>query len=885
MNTERLKHVLLMLLTSISAFAYNVTEADAIHVVEEYRALVDDPGKYYVAETDTIVNNWRCPVDTLPEEDWANGDYPMWLVFVDEQPNNSMWSHPCKYYYVPKQFDSPLHIPVICYEGLFMAETTMSHRRIAQNTSNNLNYYSIPSNILPQISDSHNNDFSDKLVVLYIGGEYDEVNSPNFYHDAVYMYRVLRKQYNIPKTQIKMLYGIGDTNTNMVDSCETLIPINRDLDDDGISDIIGGITADGIWEVFENIKTTINPDQHLLVIFDVHGDMNGNLLLLDGYKLNTHQLNDYLNAIKCASQCILINSCYSGKFINPLNKKGRVIITSSRSDEMSFGNKQEYNFFIHKWTNAINNYSVRGFECDIDNNGLISFKDAYDYACLDTYEYHEYHEILDLVSHPNPRYLSTPSGLGNSIEINQLPQLSGDLHIRDTEDDWGESGNSNIECAWESPDIWIRNNNDGVTNQFSEPIIVTQNDSTVYVYTRINNNGYNTFEANQRWLHLQWDYPSLRHDSIAWSSHDIPVALTEPIDTMSSQIITYEWHLPSELRYYAQMNSGRLNIDLLARISDTNEFAGQEFDAWYPFEYSSLKNVATNPKMAQKCVYHNEDYNKPLMVKTNISLNTGETTLRISPLQGGFGMHEVYYVINETDTLRPTTDTPDVLLSNLQSHNQITIYCKTNVPRSQTLSTTDIPIALYDINGTLLGGCTLRMKIAGHGFIDPLEPGIGDSGEIDDGGEIGGPIFGGRTLSMTNVSEPVSCEWTDSHGNVLGNNEYLCIAMNAIGEYTLTVKSLLDGEVASVSKEILPVSFIKNLASYDGNISVSLQYPSIQGMALEVRSVVNESISQRHDLLDGLSEYVLNTSALDAGVYLVSLYYNNQLLETKQVIK
>ena len=191
MSARRLNLVILMLISSICAFAYNVSENEAIQVVKEYRALVDDPAKYYVSETDTIVNNWRCPVETLPEEIWANGNYPMWLIFVDEQPSNTMWSHPCKYYYVPKQTDSSLDVPVIFFEGRYKAEFINQQNRLQSPINiSSVGVYSFPENLISNIDEESNNIFRDKLKILYIGGEDGLISDPNFYNDLTYFYRV-----------------------------------------------------------------------------------------------------------------------------------------------------------------------------------------------------------------------------------------------------------------------------------------------------------------------------------------------------------------------------------------------------------------------------------------------------------------------------------------------------------------------------------------------------------------------------------------------------------------------------------------------------------------------------------------------------------------------
>lgn len=108
-----------LLLFSLTLSAYNISQDDAVSIVQQYRSIPNDHGRFYVAGTDTLINNWACNICVIPEEEWTNGTSPMWLVFVDEQPNNSMWSHPCVYYYVPQQWSSIEDIPVIGFRGSF----------------------------------------------------------------------------------------------------------------------------------------------------------------------------------------------------------------------------------------------------------------------------------------------------------------------------------------------------------------------------------------------------------------------------------------------------------------------------------------------------------------------------------------------------------------------------------------------------------------------------------------------------------------------------------------------------------------------------------------------------------------------------------------------
>ncbi|MBW6537843.1 MAG: S8 family serine peptidase, partial [Mariniphaga sp.] len=79
-----------------------------------------------------------------------------------------------------------------------------------------------------------------------------------------------------------------------------------------------------------------------------------------------------------------------------------------------------------------------------------------------------------------------------------------DLYIRDLEDDFGIEPNE-AEAGtpmWISPDIWIRNQNDGTVNQIHEnPEYSATN--PVYVYLRVTNKGEETSTGNEK-LHLYW---------------------------------------------------------------------------------------------------------------------------------------------------------------------------------------------------------------------------------------------------------------------------------------------------------------------------------------------------------------------------------------------
>lgn len=52
----------------LQAKAYDVTQQQALDAVAAYRQLTTDPGRYYVATVDTVLNDgFHCIIDTVPQ--------------------------------------------------------------------------------------------------------------------------------------------------------------------------------------------------------------------------------------------------------------------------------------------------------------------------------------------------------------------------------------------------------------------------------------------------------------------------------------------------------------------------------------------------------------------------------------------------------------------------------------------------------------------------------------------------------------------------------------------------------------------------------------------------------------------------------------------------
>jgi serine protease len=163
----------------------------------------------------------------------------------------------------------------------------------------------------------------------------------------------------------------------------------------------------------------------------------------------------------------------------------------------------------------------------------------------------------------------------------QVPGV--DLYIRDLEGDFGIEPNEAEPGTpmWISPDIWVRNQNDGTVNQVHEnPAYSSEN--PVYVYVRVHNKGEETSTGNER-LYLYWakagtdlKWPEywtggVSVDNIPMGGElgdqNIPV-----IETGEETILTFAWPVPNPEDYYGINGIEEpWHFCLLARIVAAND--------------------------------------------------------------------------------------------------------------------------------------------------------------------------------------------------------------------------------------------------------------------------------------------------------------------------
>lgn len=112
-------------------------------------------------------------------------------------------------------------------------------------------------------------------------------------------------------------------------------------------------------------------------------------------------------------------------------------------------------------------------------------------------------------------YSSIPKSVGEDLAFNNIP-LDVDLYMRDNIEDTGKEPNLTAPEYWNSPDIWIRNTDDGFEHQESEPIKINSLKQLVYVYYRITNRGIKDYNGNGKYIQAYWANTAFGQDADAW---------------------------------------------------------------------------------------------------------------------------------------------------------------------------------------------------------------------------------------------------------------------------------------------------------------------------------------------------------------------------------
>ena len=840
------------------------------------------------------------------------------LVFVDEEPYKN-WGHRCSYYYCPKYITDNESLPVFSITCNHYPQKLFA----LFNNSNNL-YYSPEHSYLEE--DICPNLNTNKFVIIIGGGDGDGEDScpARYWNDCCYLTTVLHEKHNICPETCWLLYCGTDEQPS-----HYRYP--------NFSDSICHQTTNhksSIYELFDDISNNedINPNTELYIFIITHGDINnnGNPFIyvwpntsLPKYQQeeSTHfyayELAQLLDECPLKNVTIVLNQCNSGDFAQPLRAPGRVIITACGQGEQSNGfnmdmnilphpNDFDYDYFIHFFTDAINEktWYNETVISDFNNDGIVTMDEAFSYAQrMDSIFGLQYRVI------GTPHYYSDPATLGEDYSLS-LNTDSCILFIRDNVLDTGKRLNNTTDIFWDSPDIWVRKQADGLTQHASEDCRITSDSREVNIYTKINNRGYRNYQGTGKKINYYWIPNQLKDTCFTMNDSTeliASVSLSTFIPRDTCAIVHYAWELPSDFAKYCDTDGRFLTGSILCQIvcdSDTTilhktpdvlnnrSIAIKKLNVINPCKglvkithdngITIRRQGISIPIYLQPCA-SNAKYDLRVITEPHLVANdafkNASVSIELSPstyaswITNGSEGVSVVSTNSNPRRLILKSDTSAIKKIQLPILQKDTITFSVDVTNG--LETDHIfHVALINESGDIIDGFSANVTIE------------------DNNGPIGPPLINlsvndtTMCLSTVNTEDTDFIQWINPEQRIIGEGRSINLRNDAVnGEYTVMVESSADGLVSTASININNQPMIESVypTPFDNYLIVAFTKTTTDNSSIRITSLTT---GETHDYpASGLGSLQVSTANYPAGPYAVTLISNGQTINSIQIIK
>lgn len=891
------KHLLLLIATLMCVTAYSDVTPPAGYFYFSAQAAFNIIKRHFDASAEIYgLNTQSEPTNSNPGN--------VWTFFVDPTPERG-WMHDAFIVQYPmflKTGSNPLSVSFSKLGVNRPPASSMEPLQVHHATTD-----SIDPNppVIKRVthSDAQLALAARTYVVIISGGGDKYMNEPRYWNDCSFLYRTLRLRYGIPKSNIYPLMADGANpapDTRL--SGNNFISQSLDLDMDGNSEISRAATKADITAVFNQIGKVINDDDHLFVYVIDHGDSDDQItqsyiVLWNNEKLYDYELANMLLpfTMKYVNISVVLGQCYSGGFIDNLSRLGSVVATACTGSEPSYATDDEnYDDFVYHWTTAINRADHQGFKVDSDPDGdnVVSMEEAFLYAVSN--------DTHAKSNKEHPQYSAKPKSLGEDLAFSNLPPAV-DLVIRDNPEDKGRVPNRSTDKNWISPDIWVRNADDG--GDVYENPYYSQNHTKAYIYVRVTNRGKKPI-VSDKWLHMHWALASSGFTYNTWVGKQkdsqgrcigehMPAIKLPKIAAGSSTIIKIPWTLPGELMTNTDPVSH--HFCLFAKITDSQTDAKSiDGTRYYDVLNSKLqaqRNVTiVDAKSASKgvSVYVRNPEETQQTFSLELVPRTGadealyqkatigmEMAPKISAgwQQGGMRVMNMAAVpaVNARGNRVVRFASPDNRVESIslgaEEFDKVTLrFDFDKFAAEDETYTFDLIQRAED--GTIVGGETFvinapRQSAEGVGIA---------TAEKADG-----------TVELAAVGnagfETVS--WSDATGNEIGTGNTISVTPTTQNS-EFTVKAYTaDGEGAKASVSLEPARGIRSVETDGRDVAVvTLISAAGRDSRLVVTSVLNNTECMSVPLAEGAVKEEIDLSALPQGVYAVTYIAGDNVIGT-----
>lgn len=481
-------------ITNLSKIFFALSALILINIDMAFSQISRDEA-YYILKTDVLNDDWQeYDIYTLQYQLSANTVFNLlgqtvsspncnsWFFFVDLYPFRC-WAHSCKYVFVSSETGIATAFEANDYPCLSNMEKINSAPVCEMNLSSSI----VHGRSIPQCvrHDDANNMYA---IIINTSANMHSYDGLGHWNDCAELYRALVDDFSYPKNHIY---------TFMSNS------LTGDFDGDGQSDVNYHATYSDIVQGLADFVAShpnLNTRSTVLIYVTGYEERNNNNIeaFYDETRTNfwdtasfANLINNFQNQIEASFNIVLqFNS--SGTFLPSLstsNHGPRVVTTSCAPRELDpdvgiWQNPTHY-LFTYAWLSGITGYDIVfstqanhiPIFADSNYDTYITMQEAYWYA----FEQSINNPICNSrITHPmywssqNPHYGAIQTLCG---------RIGYDLYTKDDANDDGFEPNV-ATIINDSPDIWVRNNADGLTIH-QLPLSNTRN----YIYVRVRNNG------------------------------------------------------------------------------------------------------------------------------------------------------------------------------------------------------------------------------------------------------------------------------------------------------------------------------------------------------------------------------------------------------------
>lgn len=842
---------------------------------------------------------------------------PRYVFFVDEEPMKG-WEHNCACYQIPK-FIPYAGYPVSDYYKVEMNMPPtdsgfIPYHLFTSNGSNATNIINVSESAFSNPNASHT------YAVILSGGVNCMSNYNRYWNDCSFIYQTLTKKYNIPKSHLYTLVADGTSpGADMVDvSTGAFTSSPLDLDGDGVADINYAATLNNVQQVMAELADSLTEDDQLFFYVIDHGGRTANfghsyIYLWNGDILYDYQLKNMVDNITAKNINFVFGQCYSGGFVDDLEGPNRTIATACAYNEVSWAcSNIAYDEFVYHWTCAMSGTNVTGdsISADVNSDFRTSMQEAYNYA-----------ETNDARSE-TPQFSSNPEHLSQNIAFDGNFVDDYDLYIKDYEGDVGlELPNNKTLPIWESPDIWVRNQEDGDSVFETEPLHVVNTFQIFFTYVRVHNRGTKDYPGDTMFVHLFWADAAVGLDVSTWmgqnyaggGSNTFTGGLCYPYGTPIGPIaagcdtvVKVGWQLPSGLLQNIINAGGTFHICHLAVINNKPVFSiptdiqdltdGTTYIKRFQKRWIAQENATfyTSPAAASQglpLVVRNtfdeerevsieilpSEKSRAAMKKTEVSVKLAPTLYKAWNTGGRKALKAMTYASMPEKIYLQASDSKIQDLK-LAAHQADKIICYFDVVADEDI--TEDTYYEFDIiqrdklTGEIMDGEHVKILLQPRQAIQPKIATSIEKGKV--------------VLEEQNVSEASRYEWYDQAGTKVAEGKKVAIMPNSKNKnYRVKVVAEKDGAVnyASTSVKSATVS-IEHIAPlpFGSQLTVRLTEAATANMKICITSADDPTVAEEYSVKQGEREMTLYTSQFEKGVCLVTLMQDGQVVDTRKVL-